>query len=96
MIEKVLHTLSESVHERLLAEKMFFKTVTLKIRFVGFETYTRSKTLRFSSSSKQSIIDEVLGLTTEFRSHAKKVRLIGVRISGLEKQQAMRIDEFSK
>jgi len=79
----------------LLTEKMFFKTVTLKIRFVGFETYTRSKTLRFPSSSKESIVDEILNLATEFRSHAKKVRLIGVRISSLEKRQATTIDEFA-
>jgi DNA polymerase IV (DinB-like DNA polymerase) len=95
MIEKELRSLSESVHERLLSEKMFFKTVTLKIRFVGFETYTRSKTLRFSLSSKESIIDEILDLATEFKSHAKKVRLIGVRISSLEKRQAKTIDEFA-
>jgi len=96
MVETELRTLGGSVHERLLAEKMLFKTVTLKIRFVGFETYTRSKTLRFPSSSKECIIDEILNLTTEFKSHAKKVRLIGVRVSSLEKRQAKTIDEFAE
>lgn len=94
-IERGLVSLCDSVHERLAAEKMFFKTVTLKIRFVGFETYTRSKTLRFSSSSKELIADEILALLVEFKSHGKKVRLIGVRVSSLEKRQAKTMDEFA-
>jgi DNA polymerase IV (DinB-like DNA polymerase) len=93
-IEKHLISLSESIHERLVSDHMVFKTVTLKIRFTGFETYTRSKTFRFASASKQTIIDGILNLSTEFKSSGKKVRLIGVRVSSLEKKQAKTIDEF--
>jgi nucleotidyltransferase/DNA polymerase involved in DNA repair len=62
---------------------MEFRTVGLKIRFTGFETYTREKTLRFPSTGKQSTITTIQELTQEFRSHPRKVRLVGVRLSGL-------------
>jgi DNA polymerase-4 len=62
---------------------MSFRTVGLKIRFTGFETYTREKTLRFSTTDKQSILTTVQELLEEFRGRPKKVRLVGVRLSGL-------------
>jgi DNA polymerase-4 len=62
---------------------MEFRTVGLKIRFTGFETYTREKTLRFSSTDKAPIVTTIQELVEEFRSHPKKVRLVGVRLSGL-------------
>jgi nucleotidyltransferase/DNA polymerase involved in DNA repair len=62
---------------------MEFRTVGLKIRFTGFQTYTREKTLRFPTIEKQSITTTIQELTQEFRTHPKKVRLVGVRLSGL-------------
>ena len=60
------------------------RTVTVKVRFMDFKTYTRAKTL-----------DKITDLEGEIRKAAfdclgrfelkKKVRLIGVRISNLEK-----------
>jgi DNA polymerase IV (DinB-like DNA polymerase) len=83
-IDKELLALIGSVHKRVLDEKMTFRTVTLKIRFKGFQTYTRAKTLRFASSRNDVIADAVRELSNEFRSSQKKVRLVGVRVSGLE------------
>lgn len=83
-IDRQLLALVDFVHKRLLVENMTFRTVTLKIRFTGFETYTRTKTLRFPTASKEVIVDAVRALSDEFRDHPKKIRLVGVRISGLE------------
>jgi DNA polymerase IV (DinB-like DNA polymerase) len=83
-IDDRLLALIDSVHVRLLDEKMTCRTVTLKIRFTGFETYTRAKTLRFRTSSKDVIADAIRELSNEFRRFPKKVRLVGVRASGLE------------
>lgn len=63
---------------------MTFRTVTLKIRFKGFETYTRSKTLRFSSKNRDVVVKAIESLSNEFRNYPKKIRLVGVRLSGLE------------
>lgn len=83
-INTELFALIDSVHQRLVDEKMTCRTVTLKIRFIGFETYTRAKTLRFATSSHDVITDIVRELSNEFRRFPKKVRLVGVRLSGLE------------
>jgi len=76
--------LIDSVHRRLLDEKMKYRTINLKIRFTGFETYTRAKTLRFYTSSKEEFIDGIKGLSDEFRHYPKKVRLVGARVSNLQ------------
>ena len=100
-IDERLLALIDSVYERLLNENIAFRTVTLKIRFTGFETYTREKTLRFPTTSKDVIIETIHVLAEEFRSHPKKVRLVGVRISGLEAKSAkalakQTLDSFTK
>jgi DNA polymerase IV (DinB-like DNA polymerase) len=83
-IDTELFALIDSVRQRLVDEKMTCRTVTLKIRFAGFETYTRAKTLRFATSSYDVMTDVIRELSNEFRRFSKKVRLVGVRLSGLE------------
>lgn len=83
-VDRVLQDLISQVHKRLLDEKTSFRTVTLKIRFTGFETYTRAKTLRFLTANKDTIVEEIRTLTNEFRTNRRKVRLVGVRLSGFE------------
>jgi DNA polymerase IV (DinB-like DNA polymerase) len=82
-VDGQLQALIESVHQRLMEEGMTFRTVTLKIRFKGFETYMREKTLRFPTMNKGEIVDVIRELSTEFRRNPKQVRLVGVRLSGL-------------
>jgi DNA polymerase-4 len=67
------------------------RTVTVKIRFNDFRTYTRAKTLEDLTDSLEKIRKaafECLG-RVELR---KKVRLVGVRISSLEKVSSSSID----
>jgi DNA polymerase-4 len=82
-VNEQLVNLVDYVHKRLIEANMTFRTVGLKIRFTGFETYTREKTLRFSTTDKQSILTTIQELLEEFRGRPKKVRLVGVRLSGL-------------
>jgi DNA polymerase IV (DinB-like DNA polymerase) len=83
-IDAQLMALVDFVHKRLLNEKMKYRTVNLKIRFTGFETYTRAKTLRFSTSSKDEFVEGIKGFSEEFRHYPKKVRLVGARVSNLQ------------
>lgn len=94
VIDNELIALTHSVHGRLADERMTYRTVVLKIRFEGFETYTRSKTLRFSTAQEASIIETIRELCTEFKSNPKLVRLVGVRVSGLEFKPTSTIDSF--
>jgi len=96
VIDHELTTLSETVYNRLVEERMAFRTVVLKIRFRGFETHTRNKSLKFSTTKKTVILETIRELCAEFQPTKKEVRLVGVRISGLESKPAATIDSFTK
>ena len=92
-VDHQLYELVVYVHGRLTEANMEFLTVGLKIRFTGFETYTREKSLRFPTVQKQAITMTIQELTQEFRSHPKKVRLVGVRLSGLKEHARRSLDK---
>ena len=49
-IFKVLDGLAEEVHEDLIANGFKFKTITARVRYQHFDTYTRSKSLMFPTN----------------------------------------------
>ncbi len=61
------------------------KTVTVKIRFTDFKTYTRAKSLDKFTDSEPEIRRAAFDCLNRFELK-KKVRLIGFRISNLEKE----------
>jgi nucleotidyltransferase/DNA polymerase involved in DNA repair len=85
-IKDALMQLSESVSWRLRKSDLKGKTITLKIRFSDFKTYTRSVTLEKSTN----FIDEIYKNSTErlgeFDLKKKAVRLVGVRVSNLSEK----------
>ncbi|MGD0424867.1 MAG: DNA polymerase IV [Candidatus Bathyarchaeia archaeon] len=95
-INRELTALSETVYNRLVEEGMAFRTVVLKIRFRGFETHTRNKSLKFSTTEESVILETVRELCAEFMPMKKEVRLVGVRVSGLGSRPAATIDSFTK
>ena len=80
-----LEEINEKIHVYLEKNNIFYKTITLKIRFKGFETFTRAKTLSFPIRDKELALKIVLELFKEFSSLKRKVRLVGIRFSNLEK-----------
>ena len=82
--------LSESVFERFKkSEFKNFKTITITVRFEGFETKNRSRTLTKLSPDLKTIQFEVLRLLAPFfdkRENPKRkfFRLIGIRIERFE------------
>ncbi len=60
------------------------RTVTVKVRFSDFKTYTRAKTLSESTDSEEEIRRAAFECLRRFELK-KKIRLIGVRIGNLEK-----------
>ena len=84
MIAKNLAELTRDVVDTMKESGYKGKTVTVKIRFSDFNTYTRAKTLDDFSDSLEIIRKaafEALG-RIELK---KKVRLVGVRVSSLKK-----------
>ncbi len=75
--------LCEKVSSRLRDENLKGRTVTLKIRLEGFRTYTRASTLSEAADFDETIYREIKRLFEDFPLKGKKVRLVGVRVSGL-------------
>jgi DNA polymerase IV (DinB-like DNA polymerase) len=62
-----------------------FKVGGIKIRFArGFETHTREKTLISQTDSEAVLQETVDSLLDEFQGSGRVVRLIGVRVAGIQ------------
>ncbi len=77
--------MAESVHRRALKHKLSYRTMGIKVRFSDFTTLTRERSLSVPVSSLAAILRTVDLLWREFSPLPRKIRLIGVRVSGLEK-----------
>jgi DNA polymerase IV (DinB-like DNA polymerase) len=82
--------INKKIHKSLVKHHITYKTITLKIRFEGFQTYTRSKTLPFHIQDEKYVLSVVLQLFKEFSKNKKKVRLVGIKLSNLERNQKAR------
>ncbi|TMI44135.1 DNA polymerase IV [Candidatus Bathyarchaeota archaeon] len=83
LVIQALDALTVEVHERLLEERLVFRTVGVKVRLEGFQTFTREKTHTGYVDDKNVIDEYVKLLFREFENDRRKVRLVGVRLSGL-------------
>lgn len=84
-VRETMRKVADDVYARMLLDGYIFKAVGIKIRFSGFETHTRSKTLNSYTNSKEILNRETEKLLSEFYDSGKKIRLIGVRVSTLLK-----------
>jgi DNA polymerase-4 len=84
MIAKTLAELTKEVVASMIEEGYQGRTVTVKIRFNDFKTYTRAKTLSGHTDSEEEIRRAAFECLARLELK-KKVRLIGVRASNFEK-----------
>jgi DNA polymerase IV (DinB-like DNA polymerase) len=84
-IHESFERISERLRQRLEKRTLQFKTVSIKVRLKGFETYVRSKTLPFYTNSQNTIISISEQLFEEFRG--SYIRLIGIRLTNLRKEK---------
>lgn len=82
-IKESLLALADKVSSRLREAGLKGRTITLKLRLEGFETYTRARTLALSTNYADVIAAEALALYAAFDRGRKRVRLLGVKVSGL-------------
>ncbi len=88
-LHNVLLELSADIGRHTRAEELRGRSVTLKIRFAGFETHTRRQTLGASTNHDRVILRTALGLLTQSFQN-KAVRLIGVGLSGWNAEETGR------
>jgi len=82
-LESMLSHLSQKTCKRLREAGLSSRMLTLTIRYAGFETHTRSKTLQDPARLDNDIFAVFLELFREHRDAKRKVRLLGVALSGL-------------
>lgn len=83
-IAKNLAELTEEVVENMKQSDYVCRTITIKIRFDDFKTYTRANTMDAFTASADIIRKAAFEALSRIELK-KKVRLIGVRVSNLKK-----------
>jgi DNA polymerase IV len=82
-MESMLSHLSQKACKRLREAGLSSRTLTLTIRYAGFQTYTRSKTVPDPVRLDADVFAVFLELFREHRDTKRKVRLLGVALSAL-------------
>jgi DNA polymerase-4 len=78
----MLSHLSQKACKGLREAGLATRTLTLTIRYAGFDTYTRSKTLPEPTLLDSDIFAVFQRLFREHRNMKRKIRLLGVALSG--------------
>ena len=82
-LDAMLSHLSQKACKRLREAGLTARTLTLTIRYAGFDTHTRSKTLAEPACLDADIFAVFQDLFRQHRDHRRKIRLLGVSLSGL-------------
>ena len=84
-VESTIRDVARNVFLRARAQGATFRTIGIKIRFEGFQTHLRERTLSSHVLDKTVLADGCVELAQEFAEGNHRVRLIGVRVTKLER-----------
>ena len=93
-LHDVLRELAGGVARTARRENLAGTVVTLKIRFEGFDTYTRQTTLPAPTNDERLLLTTAWSLFINSDLPDKPVRLIGVGISGWAERNTAQADLF--
>jgi len=82
-LHSMLSHLSQKTCKRLREAGLAARTLTLTIRYAGFDTYTRSRTMSEPVHLDSDIQRVFLSLFEEHRNKKRKIRLLGTALSNL-------------
>jgi DNA polymerase IV (DinB-like DNA polymerase) len=96
LVFETLRSQAENLYRQVSEMRYQYRTVTLKIRFEDFETFTRSRSLPSHTYDEEAIMATVKILLGEFENDPRKIRLVGVKVSDLRKmsQGVERIEKW--
>jgi len=78
-----LEIISKILIDRILKNKAFGKTLTVKIKFNDFKQITRSKTFNFEINSYELLWNASCEIFNALEFKDQKIRLLGISVSGL-------------
>jgi DNA polymerase IV (DinB-like DNA polymerase) len=90
LVLKTLNELNREVYNKMIENKLLFKTITIKIRYENFETHTHGKTLASYTSRLLDLQKTAKELALVFLRQNRKIRLVGVRVSSLASSKEQR------
>jgi DNA polymerase-4 len=82
-LEPILQQLTERLCQALVAQERLGRTIGIKVRLDDFSTHTRARTLAEPVASMDRVLPVALDLLRRFAA-PRPVRLLGVRVAGLE------------
>ncbi|MFX0102502.1 MAG: DNA polymerase IV [Candidatus Hodarchaeota archaeon] len=83
IVEK-LKELNRKMHQQVEKRDIHYKTISIKIRFQDFKTFTRSRSFNHPIQDQEKAGKILMELVQEFEKDKRKVRLIGLKLSNLE------------
>src|SRR5881397_3152660 len=84
-IESTIRDVAHNVFLRARAQGATFRTVGIKIRFEGFQTHLRERTLGSHVLDEKVLTEVCVELAKEFAEGNHRVRLVGVRVTKLQR-----------
>lgn len=76
-VRETLRSCVRRVHEDLRADGHWCRTLTVKVRFEGYETHSRQTTLRLATGRLDMLESVALGLLDPFLARGRRFRLVG-------------------
>jgi DNA polymerase IV (DinB-like DNA polymerase) len=94
-LHETIHNMCKSIAKKLSKKSLHFRTVTVKIRYSNYSTIQRSKTIPVETDDEEVLHKIAIELFDQKRDMNQKIRLVGVKVSGLiEKQAQLCLTEF--
>jgi len=84
-VRETLRDVAHNVFLRARAQGATFRTIGIKIRFEGFQTHLRERTLASHVLDEEVLISVTQELAQEFADRKHRVRLLGVRVTHLQR-----------
>ena len=93
-LEEVLERLTEELCAALVRQERRGRTIGIKVRLDDFSTHTRARTLAEPVASVDRVLPVALDLLRRFGA-PRPVRLLGVRVAGLEAATASDVGQLT-
>jgi len=85
VVRETLRDVAHNVFLRARAQGATFRTIGIKIRFEGFQTHLRERTLASHVLDEEVLVNVTQELAQEFADRKRRVRLLGVRVTHLQR-----------
>jgi len=85
VVRGTLRDVAHNVFLRARAQGATFRTIGIKIRFEGFQTHLRERTLASNVLDEEVLANVTQELAQEFAERKRRVRLLGVRVTHLQR-----------